>query len=246
MRVERNEIALSRAVRQWTSIGCGFGCDPTDGAIDLERLLIDTAQLAPQMTRLFIMAATWLNAYGEALARHRLSRMASERLSQCEGATLGLLLEIAQTDTRPPEFQSIIRRLQPAPEPGPLFDVSRLNSDLLKRAEETASNVSRRWNLWCDDIELKHDALYMPRWITTRHPDYITRFDFRGDLRASILAALQFDHGAGDSELRLAHCAGGSRSQVRAALRNLELTGRITRTRADHANRIEIRLTRAA
>jgi DNA-binding GntR family transcriptional regulator len=42
-------------------------------------------------------------------------------------------------------------------------------------------------------------------------------------------ASLQFDDGAGQSELALARACGGSRSQVRNALDNLTLTGRVTR-----------------
>ncbi len=53
--------------------------------------------------------------------------------------------------------------------------------------------------------------------------------DLRGDLRASVLASLRFDPGAGTSEVSLAEASGGSRAQVRNALDNLELTGRVRR-----------------
>ena len=54
----------------------------------------------------------------------------------------------------------------------------------------------------------------------------------RGDLRVSVLAALRFDEGAGNSELALARAAGGSRAQIRNALENLEMTGRVRRLSA--------------
>jgi hypothetical protein len=54
-----------------------------------------------------------------------------------------------------------------------------------------------------------------------RNPDLVPRADFRGDLRASVLASLGHDPGAGRSELDLARRSGGSRAQVRAALDNL-------------------------
>ena len=73
-----------------------------------------------------------------------------------------------------------------------------------------------------------------------RHPEFITRADFRDDLRASILAALRFDPDARHSELRLAELAGGSRAQLRSALGNLEMTGRVMTRKADGANRREI------
>ena len=76
----------------------------------------------------------------------------------------------------------------------------------------------------------------------SRHPDLRTRADFRGDLGASVLAALRHDAGAGTSESRLAELAGGSRSQVRNALANLQLTGRVAVRRSETANRCGIEL----
>ena len=58
------------------------------------------------------------------------------------------------------------------------------------------------------------------------NPSLVARADLRGDLRASVLAALEHDADAGQSELDLARCSGGSRAQVRSALDNLELTGK--------------------
>ena len=49
-----------------------------------------------------------------------------------------------------------------------------------------------------------------------------------------------FDEGAGDSELALARASGGSRAQVRKALDNLEMTGRVRRHRAKSGTRIEL------
>jgi predicted transcriptional regulator len=65
-----------------------------------------------------------------------------------------------------------------------------------------------------------------------RHPEFVVRADMRGDLRVSVLASLRFDAGAGQSELALARAAGGSRAQVRNALDNLEMTGRVRRLSA--------------
>jgi hypothetical protein len=82
------------------------------------------------------------------------------------------------------------------------------------------------------DAPLKLKALHASQWLMERHPDFVVRADMRGDLRVSVLASLRFDEGAGQSELALARAAGGSRAQVRNALDNLEMTGRIRRLSA--------------
>jgi predicted transcriptional regulator len=74
------------------------------------------------------------------------------------------------------------------------------------------------------------------------NPGLIARADFRGDLRASVLASLEHDAGAGQSELELARRCGGSRAQVRSALENLELTGKVRRMRTDRDRRTQISL----
>jgi len=113
-------------------------------------------------------------------------------------------------------------------------------------AKRRACDLSRKWNRWCQSFEFKTDALRPASWIMARHPQLRTRADFRGDLRASILAALQYDDGAGDSEMKLAELAGGSRAQVRNALANLVMTGRVQVQPAVRANRRHIQLREAA
>lgn len=222
---------LEAAIRRWTRLGVNFGGPRSRELPDIERLLLDTARLAPAMPRLFIMAATWLHRYGELVAKHRLKRLVREELGAEHRAALGLLLDIAQRGTHPPRFASIIRGLTPAAEPHPLFDVERANTRLRDRALRRASKTSLRWGLWCEDFEFKNDALRPASWVVQPNPRLIARADFQGDLRASVMAALEFDHDAGTSELNLARRSGGSRAQVRNALDRLELTGRVKRTR---------------
>ena len=233
---------LNNLIEQWTALGASFGSRPWLGMIDIERLLLDTARHSPFQSRLFIMAATWLHAYGDLVAKHRLKRLICEELEDEHRPTIGLLLDIAQQGTHPLEFQSIIRHLEPNDCPHPLYNISRKNDRLALRAEKRASRISKRWGLWCEPFDLKHDALRPASWMIRSHPELRTRADFRGDLRASILAALRCDPGAGHSELRLARLAGGSRAQVRNALNNLQMTNRVRCEPAAGANRIEISL----
>jgi hypothetical protein len=178
------------------------------------------------------------------IAKHRLKRLVRDELEHEHRATLGLLLDIAQQDTHPAQFASIIRELSPACEARPLFDIERGSPTLAERARRRASPISLRWGLWCEEFELKDDALRPAAWLMSQNPGLIMRADFRGDLRASVLAALMHDADAGLSELDLARRCGGSRAQVRSALDNLELTGKARRTRSDRERRTRISLGR--
>jgi len=231
--------SLDNLIAEWTSIGAGFNTKPARGPIDLERLLLDTARLASGISRLLIMAATWLHTYGDLIAKHRLKRLIRDELEEEFHPVLGLLLDIAQQGTHPLEFQTVTKTLRPAPSPVPLFDIDRTHPKLAERAHKNASAISKTWNLWCVLFELKSGALRPSCWLMNRHPEFITRADFRGDLRASILASLRYDEGSGYSEQRLAQLAGGSRAQTIASLRNLELTGRVHSQQAERGNRRE-------
>lgn len=237
---------LDNLIRQWASLGAGFNAEPSGEDIDLERLLLDTARHAPEMARLFIVAATWLHMYGDLIAKHRLNRLVRDELEPEYHAILGLLLDTSHQGTHPLEFQSVIKHLKPLEQAQPLFESGRQNAKLAGLAQRKASSLSRKWNLWCQPVEFKDDAIRPASWLIARHPQLRTRADFRGDLRASILAALRHDPGAGESQLRLAELAGGSRAQVRSALRNLEMTGRVTARRVEGANRRQVSLVQAA
>lgn len=236
-----NEV-LDKLVGQWAQLGAGFSTRPTGTTPDLERLLLDTARHSPRMARLFIMAATWLHRFGDVIAKHRLRRLIEEELEVDARPVLGLLLDISQQGTSPEEFGSVIAAIEPAKQPGPLFEIERATPRLAARALGRASEISRRWNLWCEEIEFKDDALRPARWIVRHNPNLRTRADLRGDLRASILASLLHDTGAGQSELALARSAGGSRAQVRRAIRNLEVSDRVerARSRGRHGTRITL------
>jgi len=233
---------LDQLISRWTSLGAGFNASPIDGTLDLERLVLDTARNAHRMARLFVMSATWLHTYGDLIAKHRLKRLIRDELEPEYQPVLGLLLDIAQQGTHPLEFESIIKTLKPANQPRALFASSRKSPKLRVLSKRKASGISLKWNLWCQPIEFKDDAIRPASWLMRRHPEFVTRADFRGDLRASILASLRFDSDAGYSELRLAKLAGGSRAQLRSALGNLEMTGRVMTRKADGANRREVSL----
>ena len=237
-----NNKHTDAVLSKWAGLGVSFQIDPAIGLIDLERLILDAARHASGMSRLFIMTTTWLHTYGDLIAKHRLKRLIRDELEDQYKPVLGLMLDIAQQGTHPLEFQTVIKDLKPAPEPRPLFDSASKSNAMKQLAQRKATSVSKKWNLWCQENEFKHDAMRPSSWVIERFPELRTRADFRGDLRASIIASLRYDPDSGQSESRLAQLAGGSRAQVRSALRNLELSGRVRSRPAPGSNRREIML----
>lgn len=233
---------LDTAVARWGALGAGFDTGAYPETPDIERLLLDTARCAHRSARLVAMAITWLRHYADLVATHRLKRLVRDELETEHHPALAYLLDASQQGAHQHAFDTITKHIDPAHEPGPLYADQRTGDALRALARRRASAVSRRWGVWADDVEPKDDALRPAHWLMTRHPAMRRRADFRGDLRASVLAALEFDQGAGQSEVALARCAGGSRSQVRNALANLEMTGRVVRTPADDRHRTIIRL----
>jgi hypothetical protein len=224
---------LDPILARWTRLGAGFNIEPADRTPDLERLLVDTARHAPEMARLFIMAASWLGLYAPLVAKARLAMLSRCELDDDQKAALGFLIEASQQAATRPRLRSISKGLRqqvsdPSHRPGkPLFLVSRGNPLLAARARQRASALSDRWGLWCDSFELKGDAIRPREWLFSTSPELRLRADLQGDMRASVLAALHHEPDASRSELHLARLAGGSRSAVRAALDALELAGHV-------------------
>lgn len=233
---------IDQLIRDWARLGAAFDTEPADASPDLERLIIATVRCSSKSARLFIIATTWLHEYGDLVAKHRLKKLVREQLNDAERATMGLMFELAHDRAHPQRFSSIIRDLKPMSNPRPLFEVDRSSTTMIERAHRRASASSHKWGQWCESFPLKFDALRPAAWVMAQNPLMIMRADFRGDLRASILAALSHDPESGASELQLARHSGGSRAQIRNALDNLELTGKASRTRSSNDRRIRILL----
>ena len=231
---------LDHLIAKWTRLGAGFRARPARQSPDLERLLLNTARLASQNARLFILAATWLCRYADLVARHRLKRLVADELEPEHRPVLGLLLATVREETGTTHFNSVIRECSPAQEPRPLFEIERRNDKLRRLAKRHASPISREWNLWTRAFGPKIGALRPVRWVLKRNPGYRSRADLKGDLRASIIATLAEDPRAGESELRLTRECGATRSAVRDSLDDLETAGRVTRTRVGKRRQVSL------
>ena len=128
---------------------------------------------------------------------------------------------------------------EPALEPRPYFTIDCINQTMRQRAKRRASEVSKRWNLWIEPLEPKYDALRPAAWVIAHNPELAFRADFRGDLRATILIALNEDRYAA-SVSELSRRCGVSRTAVVNAIQDLELANRVICERKGRSCRIKL------
>ncbi|QDU70384.1 helix-turn-helix domain-containing protein [Mucisphaera calidilacus] len=218
---------LDNTIARWSRAGVLFGSRPARATPDLERLLLDTAQLAAENARLFYMAVTWLSRYGNFIARHRLKRLVETELEADYQPVLGAFITLAVKHGASRELLIAAEVCQPADAPYPLFAVQRHSPALTKIAQRNACSEGARWNLWLPDEPPKLDALRPARWIINQNPAYLDRIVRKGDLRCSILLVLRCDTagGSADSEVALAEKCSANRIAVRNALDDLEREG---------------------
>lgn len=170
---------------RWCRAGVLFNVPPASNhePLDLEQLLVDTAEQCPGNPRLFIAALTWLTRHGTWVAAQRLNRLALDQLEQDDQATLGLLIETAVDHGAQQELGELATPgLQKASTPGLLFEVDR--EWFKDRADAEATGLSKRWGRWCQHIELKPELLRPIEWILAENPSFRDRADREEDLRS--------------------------------------------------------------
>lgn len=115
----------------------------------------------------------------------------------------------------------------------------------------TPSDAGDRRRLSCGIDRFLQELLKLKGWVRRpggpisaelpprSHPDFAIREQFNGDLRASVLASLWFDQGAGERETALAAACGGEVGEVRAAVADLEARSMIARRESSGSTRFE-------
>jgi len=239
---------IDNTIARWSRLGVLFGERPARPSPDLERLLLDTARLAPCHARLFYLAVTWLSRNGNFVARHRLKRLVETELAQADQPVLGTLLALAVKHGASKELLIAADVCRPAEAAVPLFEVQRRTPALAKIARASACAEGLRWNLWLPDEPLKLDALRPGGWVIEHNPGYLDRIVRKGDLRCSILLVLQHDapKGVVESEVALAEKCSANRIAVRRALDDLEREGYALRQQTPGTRNTRIALTLTA
>ncbi len=225
-----NSKAHGNVERDWARVGVLFGCEPSRRVPDLERLLLDTARKCPDNARLLPLAATWLVAYGQFVARHRLKRLVQTELDPEPQAILGLLVEEAVRHGATRELLIISDECRPLTPALPLSRAQRDQESLARISKRRASALSRKWGVLTPQVEPKPDAVRPVTWLLDQNPEYRERIIRKGDLRVSIIETLRRDlpGRTAASESALSRLSGATRAAVRKALAALELEGVVT------------------
>lgn len=223
------KISANNLERDWVQLGVLFGCEPSGTTPDPERLLLNTARKCPENARLLPLTVTWLVAYGQFVARHRLKRLVLDELEPEAQAVLGLLIAEAVAHGASRDLLIVSEVCQPCKTPRPLTNVQRHKRAIERIAQRRASELSRRWGVWAPSVVLKQDSVRPVSWLLDQNSEYRERIIRKGDLRTSIVETLRRDVASHvvSSESALTRLSGATRTAVRKALKALELEGAV-------------------
>jgi len=179
-----SEDSLIALHAQWARLGTFLRVPPTDEPVDVERLLIASAQAAPDDARLPMIVASWLAVYGAVVDADRLQALIAELDAvppagwPITSAILGALLtwgadlnasaqalRLAATACRPlvsTQWLSRIMRIMEA-------------CGVDRRAEARPRFLA--WGLWHTEEAVKVSSIIRPRgWIEVNCPELGDRF----------------------------------------------------------------------
>ncbi len=148
----------------WSRLGIAWNVRPAQRLPDVERLIVRSLSMIPTNARLLVLMASWLTVYWRCVGRDRLMASAANAPAP-EQATLGIILQTVDGWLGIPVFVASLRRLHPAYSPEPLLEADRESAAMARLAAIEASDVSRRWGLWCLPIDRKLDAIRPPTWV---------------------------------------------------------------------------------
>lgn len=172
--VVQSPEARARISAEWARVGGGFTVPPGAYAVDLEALIVRSAQQAPADARLFFVAASWTGVHHVLVDAPRLAR-ALDPLDPTTSAVAGALLDVANMIARAPQLDALAAHCRPLVRPRVLFDGTAADPWLAEQTRRNALPVFTRWGLYCDDISLKTAAVRPLRWIARHCPELRAR-----------------------------------------------------------------------
>lgn len=221
---------VDQLLRDWGALGVDVAIAPSGHTPDLESVILRTAALMPDASRLFPIGFSWLSSYQTLVARHRLARMADEIAGREHLAALGLLLDAVRHDTGSRHLSLALGRCKPLPSRVALLRSER-GADYRPIVEQEACSLSRKWGLLAPMPVLKTDAIRPIDWVLKANPSLRVRALLGGNLAASILTAIAAEPDSGASESALARACGATRKAIRDSLDYLEFCGLVDRSR---------------
>jgi hypothetical protein len=175
----------------WTRIGAGFYADAQRSWVDIERLIIQTAEHCRHDERLFVMAASWLSLFHLFVDARRMGRLLLDTSSETK-AIVGALLSLArsQTGSGSSPLDSVVASLKPLQPMSFLFLSTSEFPAILNRTRQRAIPLFARWGFWHDDDKLKLNALNTKEWVLRHCPEIRIRAFLGPGLDAEIVCLL--------------------------------------------------------
>ena len=162
------DVVIEDLYASWRRLGVNFTGRSTAEPVDVERLILHTAQVAGADERLTVCAVSWLAVYHSLVDGRRLSELAREAHGKTRaylGAILTLAIEAPDGAGRAPEFNTALSHCRPLRRPRAFYDVFERLPTYRDRVRALAPPLYRRWGLWHDDMTLKRVSLHDLNWL---------------------------------------------------------------------------------
>ena len=159
MRARRGRPDLTAVAAAWRRLGVLFLVEPAAEVVDLERLVLRTAEAGRYDDRLIACAVAWLARYGALVNGRRLGRLlvaSSDLTSAIVGAMLSTAL--AEAGGCGP-LEIALKYSRPLAIPRPLTVATEANLLFTEWARADSDPVFTRWGLWYYDGGVKHTAV---------------------------------------------------------------------------------------
>jgi hypothetical protein len=192
---ERTETMLS----QWQKLGIEFGVKPAERTADIERLLVDSAELLVVHQKLLVPVASWLCRYYRIVCKHRLAKTIKDISCPETIDVLKSLFSFVKQEASTEHFNLAIKAC----------------GDFLNAAADIGG--------------VEYASIKEPGIVMRDNPDLHYRAIFSGGLKASVIVSLIHATEFGISESALAKNCGVTRKALRDALEHLEFCQLICR-----------------
>jgi DNA-binding MarR family transcriptional regulator len=160
--------AASGLYPSWRRIGINFTGASATQPVDIERLIVDTAECAATDERLTVCAASWLARFHDLVDGRALSertRAASPRTRAYLGGLLTLASESPDGAGRAPQFEAALTHCAPLTRARPFYDSAAALPVYRTWMRTHALPLYRRWNLLHDDANLQHKSVHTLDWL---------------------------------------------------------------------------------
>jgi DNA-binding MarR family transcriptional regulator len=152
----------------WRRIGVNFTGESARDPVDIERLIIDTAEVASTDERLTVCAASWLAQFHDLVDGRSLSertRAASRRTRAYLGAILTLVTEAPEGAGRAPQFETTLSHCTALSKAQPFYNSVTALREYRDWMRKNTLPLYRRWNLLHDDAGLQHKSIHSLEWL---------------------------------------------------------------------------------